>query len=80
MRIAWIAVSNESDVVKLNYHLVSRTIKQRYRASLEEGGSFYNPLMTGSCSWFPNATEALEAAHITPVAHNGSMAILKEFQ
>ena len=67
-------VSNESDVVKLNYHLVSRTIKQRRgqpdfrRRLLSAYGGVCS--VTGS-----NATEALEAAHITPVAHNGSMAI-----
>ena len=67
-------VSNESDDSALNYHLVSRIIKQRRgqpdfrRKLLSAYGGVCS--VTGS-----NATEALEAAHITPVAHNGTMAI-----
>ena len=65
---------NESDESGLNYHLVSRIIKQRRgqpdfrRKLLSAYGGVCS--VTGS-----NATEALEAAHITPVAQRGSMAI-----
>ena len=63
-------VSNESDVVKLSPCF--KNYKTKARAADFRRATF----RLRRCCWSSsNATEALEAAHITPVAHNGTMAI-----